>query len=63
MDGTFERQVTVWDKRQDVSVYQKSKTVWIAVGQYMGATIETKSSSANSALKLWVDAAKYRGNG
>jgi hypothetical protein len=28
--------VRVWDKPYEISVYQKSKLVWIAVGEYMG---------------------------
>jgi hypothetical protein len=63
MNRTVERQVTVWDEKCDVSAYKTSKTVWIAVGDYMGKRIETKNSSANSAIKLWIDAAKYKGNG
>jgi hypothetical protein len=57
-----ERIVTVWDKRHTIEVYQKSKSVWIAVGSYMGQHIEVKSSSASSAAKLWAEAARYRGN-
>lgn len=56
-----ERTVLVWDKPQKVTVYQKSKSVWIAVGEYMGQRVETKDSSEGSALKRWAEAAKYRG--
>jgi hypothetical protein len=45
-----------------VTVYQTSRTVWIAVADYMGKTIDVKGSSERSALKLWMDAARYRGN-
>jgi hypothetical protein len=54
--------VDVWGKPQIISVYQKSKTIWIAVGTYMGRTIETKGSSASAAAKHWQDAARYHGN-
>jgi hypothetical protein len=54
--------VKVWDKSCEITVYQKSKTVWIAVGDYMGAQIETKGSSQSSAAAHWKDAARYRGN-
>jgi hypothetical protein len=60
--GESEYTVKVWDKPHVVSVYQKSKTVWIAVGEYMGERLETQGTSANSALKSWCDAAKYKGN-
>ena len=55
--------VKVWDKPFKITVYQKSKTVWIAVDDYMGQTIETKGSSQSSAATHWRDAARYKGNG
>lgn len=60
----MEREITVevWGKREPVTVYQRSKSVWVAVGQYMGHHIEVTSRSAGSAAKLWADAARYRTN-
>lgn len=58
----MERTVTVWDRQYTIEVYQKSKTVWIAVGDYMGQRIEVKSRSSSSAAALWKDAASYKGN-
>ena len=57
----MERTINVWGKPCQVNVHQKSKSVWIAVGDYMGARVETKGRSANAALGLWADAASYRG--
>jgi hypothetical protein len=57
-----EHNVTVWSQSHTASVYQKSKSVWVAVGDYMGERIETKGSSAGSALTAWKNAATYRGN-
>jgi hypothetical protein len=56
-----EHRVTVWNETLTVTVYQKSKSVWIAVGDYMGQRIETKDSSQGTALKRWIEAARYRG--
>ena len=42
-----------------VTVYQKSKTVWAAVGDYMGERIEVEGSSANVTAK-WVEAARFK---
>jgi len=53
--------VTVWNERCSVTVYQKSKSVWIAVGDYTGERIESKGGSAGSALTAWKSAATYRG--
>lgn len=58
----MEHRVKVWGQDVSVTTERRSKTVWIAVGNYMDQRIETKGSSANSALRLWVDAARYRGN-
>ena len=55
--------VTVWGKPEVVTAYQKSKSVWIAVGDYMGERLEAKGSSASSAAKHWREAAQYKGNG
>lgn len=59
----MERTVKVWDRSYRVTVDQRSKSVWIAAGDYEGTQIETKDRSAGSALARWVDAARYRGNG
>ena len=51
------------EEPQKVDVYQKSKTVWIAVGTYMGKRIEVKGRSANAAITQWQDATRFMGNG
>lgn len=61
MGAEREHKITVWNESCSVTVYQKSKSVWIAVGDYMGERIETKGSSAGSALTAWKNAATYRG--
>ncbi len=53
--------VRVWGREVEVEIYQKSKTVWIASGTYLGHHIEVKGRSANSALNLWRGAARYKG--
>jgi len=54
--------VQVWGKREPVTVYQKSKSVWIAVGDYLGQHIQVQGRSAGSAAKLWAETARYRTN-
>jgi hypothetical protein len=54
--------VTVWSDRVTITVYQKSKTVWIAAGEYMGKHHEVKRSTPGAAAKGWADAAKYHSN-
>lgn len=60
--GSYERQVKVWNQTVEVSVYQKSKSVWVAVGTYLDQHIKVKNSSMSSALALWRKTAEYRGN-
>ena len=59
--GRLEHIVKVWGIDQRVVVHQKSKSVWIAAGDYMGERIEAKGSSASSALAHWHEAARYKG--
>jgi hypothetical protein len=61
-EAKMEQTVRVWGKSYTITVFQKHKTVWIAVGEYMGEHIEGKGSSAGSAIRAWVDAASYKGN-
>jgi hypothetical protein len=58
---TTQRKVSVWGKPHIVSVHQKSKSVWVAVGDYLGERIETKGSSEGAAVKRWREAAQYKG--
>ncbi len=55
--------VLVWDKPQVVTAYQKSNSVCVATGEYMGKSIETKDRSEGAAVKRWVEAAHYKGPG
>lgn len=54
--------VFVWDKPYEITVHQKSKTVWIARGQYMVESLESKGSSQSSAAAHWREQARYKGN-
>jgi hypothetical protein len=54
--------VMVWGKSYEITVHQKSKSVWEAVGEYMGEPIGTKDSSSLTAIKRWREATQYRGN-
>lgn len=55
--------VSVWGKDYEVSVHQRSKSVWIARGEYMGQPIEVQARTPTAAAALWRDTAQYRGNG
>jgi hypothetical protein len=63
--------VNVWGKLYEVSIRQKSKSVWEAVGTYdrvanrPGVTsreIRVTGRTESAALKRWIEAARYAGN-
>lgn len=61
-DGERLHRVRVWDKPHTVTVYQKSKSVWVAVGSYKDKKIEIQDRSESAAIKQWIQAATDRGN-
>jgi hypothetical protein len=56
-----ERRVSVWGKPHEITVYRKSKSVWVAVGDYMGEMLRTEGPSANAAVTDWRDGAERKG--
>jgi hypothetical protein len=62
MMSVKERTVLLYDTPCTIAISHRSKTVWVAVGDYIGERIEVKGSSANVAAKHWVEAARSRGN-
>jgi hypothetical protein len=56
-----ERTVYVWAIPHVITVYQKSGTVWVVVGDYRGERIEIEGLSADVAGK-WVEAARFKDN-
>ena len=55
-----ERTVLLYDTPCTITISHPSKTVWVAVGDYLGERIEVKGSSANNAAQHWVGAAHFR---
>ena len=53
--------VEVWGKSYTVMTRQKHKTVWIAVGEYMGIMIRTEGRSKGTAIKRWKERANSKG--
>jgi len=53
-----ERTVRVWGKFYAIRIYQRSKTVWIAEGDFEGKRITAKGSSGTSAAAHWQRAAQ-----
>jgi hypothetical protein len=51
--------VKVWGTSQEIDVRKRSKTVWIAVGDYMGQRIEAKGRTQSQAINKWLAAARH----
>jgi hypothetical protein len=62
MNEPMKENVRVWDESYEITVYQKSKAVWIAVGEYLGQEIRTKAQTRGAAISGWREAARYKGN-
>jgi hypothetical protein len=56
-------EVCSWANTRGISIYQRSKTVWIASGSYRGQHYEVKGRTPGLALALWKEAARYSGPG
>ena len=52
--------VRVYGETVEVEAYQRSKTVWLASGDFDGRSIEVKRSSESSAVAAWVCVATAR---
>ena len=53
--------VEVWGKSYTVTTRQKSKSVWVAVGVYMGESIQIEDRSKGAAIKRWKERAHSKG--
>jgi hypothetical protein len=53
--------IKVESKTYIVAIRRKSKTVWIATGNYMGQAIEARGRNENLAASAWRLASRYRG--
>jgi hypothetical protein len=62
MNQIVKQTVNMWDNPHEITVYQKSKSVWIAVGEYMGDRLEAKGQTLSQAANHWRETARYRGN-
>ena len=57
---TVERKVNVWGNLLVIDVYEESRRVWVAQGDYMDERIAVKGSTATSAAALWEKAARQK---
>ena len=57
---TEELTVQVWGEPYLVSLEQKSKTLWIAAGNYRRRRIEVQATGRSAAIEQWQNAARYK---
>lgn len=54
-----QRLVEVWGKQVEITVSQRSKSVWTATGEYLGKRYEGKGATENAAVASWKETARY----
>jgi hypothetical protein len=54
--------VIVWSESCTIDVCRKHKTVWVASGDYKGATITVQVQTEGAAIKRWREAAQHLDN-
>ena len=59
----YERSVAVRGRLLKISVYQKSKTVWVATGKYMEEDHQSEGPTANVTAKRWQQWATHKTKG
>ena len=52
--------VEAYPETCQVHVYQRSKTVWVATGTFMGEPLQQTGRSEQSAVNKWKDVAEWR---
>jgi hypothetical protein len=55
--------IKVSGKLQEVTVWQRSKNLYVASGQYLSRPVEVTGPSDGQAIKRWIEAARQPGNG
>ena len=53
-----EHTLNLEDGQRHLTVYRRSKTIWIAEGDCMGNQLEAKGATEGTALVVWLDAAR-----
>jgi hypothetical protein len=61
-DAGREHAVTVGNTRLTVTVYRKSKSVWVAVGDHLGDPLRVQGKSEGAAIERWREAATHKGS-
>lgn len=57
----MKQRVVVWGEPIELEVHQRSKSVWVASGEYMGAYHQTTDRSPGSAAARWKEWAHTKG--
>ncbi|MGO4835738.1 hypothetical protein AB4144_26200 [Rhizobiaceae sp. 2RAB30] len=57
----MEHEVEVWGQKVTITVYQRSKSAWIASATILEQQFKVQRSTPDAAIKGWIDAAQFRG--
>ena len=61
-DLVVRQTVIVWGEQYELIVHQKSKSLWIARGDFDGEPLEGKGHSPSAAAGSWREQARYKSN-
>lgn len=53
--------VTIWNEECELQADKMSKSVWRATGTYKGETYQTTDRTETTAVKRWIEWARYKG--
>jgi hypothetical protein len=55
-----ERTIDVGGQTCTIQVYRFARSIWIAVGDYLGEQLRTRGSNAEQAARAWRRAAEFK---
>jgi hypothetical protein len=55
-----ERVIDVGGQACRIQVYRLARSIWVAVGEYLGEQLRTRGNSAGNAAIAWRRAAEFR---
>jgi len=58
----LKQSIEIRDQRCAIEVHRMGKTVWLAVGEYVGQRVRATGTTAQKAAKAWRKVAEFRAN-
>jgi hypothetical protein len=54
--------VMVGNRPYKITIYQKSRGLWLAAGQHMGKPVEVHERTHGAAIRQWIEVVRNKGN-